>query len=170
MTLPLPLGLLLSLLIVFPGPGWAGGSAPAPADRQPLASTAGSDSAETSEPVEIEVLRAELAKDPGNAKAQIRLGWLLLAAGSDDAAISSFDQALQVNPRSADAKTGKGAALRRKGELATAEAILKDALLHNPNPVRAHYELGLVYDCLGAPDKALAEFKAAIEKYRQGRR
>jgi tetratricopeptide (TPR) repeat protein len=165
MTLPLPLGLLLSLLIVFPGPGWTSGAEPAPA-----APAVGPESAEKGQPAEIELLRAELAKDPGNAKAHARLGWLLLAAGSYDAAISSFDQVLQINPHSADAKTGKGAALGRKGELATAEAMLKDALAHNPNPVRAHYELGLVYDRLGTPDKALAEFKAAIEKYRQGRR
>lgn len=161
-------GLLLVSLVAWPG--WAGAEEKAQASRDAAAAAVAPQAEEKRSLSEIEALRSELAKEPGNAREHIRLGWLLLGEGGYDAAISSFDQALQLNPRSSDAKAGKGAALARKGELAAAEAILKDALVLNPNPVRVHYELGLLYDRLGAPDKALAEYKTAIEKYRQGRR
>jgi len=81
----------------------------------------------------------------------------------------SFDHALKLNPRSYDAKTGKGVVLARKGNLQEAEETLKDALLLNPSPVRTHYELGLVYEELGDTEKAVAEFKEGIRKHEQGR-
>ena len=39
----------------------------------------------------------------------------------------------------------------------------------DPNPVRTHYELGLVYEKLGDTEKAMAEFKEGIKKHEQGR-
>jgi tetratricopeptide (TPR) repeat protein len=81
----------------------------------------------------------------------------------------SFDQALKLNPHAHDAKTGRGVVLARRGNLQEAEAVLKDALILNPNPVRAHYELGLVYEKLGDREKAIAEFKEGIWKHEQGR-
>jgi tetratricopeptide (TPR) repeat protein/peroxiredoxin len=66
-------------------------------------------------------------------------------------------------------KTEEGGALASAGNLKEAEQVLKAALIGNPNPVRTHYELGLVYEKEGDPEKALAEFKEGITKYRQGR-
>jgi tetratricopeptide (TPR) repeat protein/peroxiredoxin len=66
-------------------------------------------------------------------------------------------------------KTEEGGALARAGKLNEAEQVLKAALAGNPNPIRTHYELGLVYEKEGNPEKALAEFKEGIAKYRQGR-
>ena len=71
-----------------------------------------------------------------------------------------------LDDRSARIKSELDEALRLRKE---AEQVLKAALDGNPNPVRTHYELGLVYEKEGAPDKALAEFKEGIAKYRQGR-
>jgi tetratricopeptide (TPR) repeat protein len=65
--------------------------------------------------------------------------------------------------------TEEGSLLARAGNLKEAEQVLKAALVGNPNPVRTHYELGLVYEKAGDPGKALAEFKEGIAKHRQGR-
>ena len=116
-------------------------------------------------------------KDPGTANAgqadaaeHARKGNLLLTQGKFEEAVVSFDRALQLNPHLSAAKTGKGIAFSRKGELVKAEGILKDALLQNPDPIRAHYELGLVYEKMGDLNRATAQYKEGIRKHEQGRR
>jgi tetratricopeptide (TPR) repeat protein len=118
---------------------------------------------------EIALARANVKADPANAVLHVRLAYLLVRKGALNDAMRSFDEALKLNPRMFDAKTGRGVVLARKGELKDAERILQDALLLNPNPVRTHYELGLVYEKLGDTEKAMAEFKEGIKKHEQGR-
>ena len=118
---------------------------------------------------ELAAARLRVKEDPSNASGHIRLAMLLLNKGALDEAMLSFNEALKLNPRSHDAKTGRGIVLARKGNLQEAEKVFKDALLLNPNPVRTHYELGLVYEKLGDLEKAAAEFKEGIRKHEQGR-
>lgn len=118
---------------------------------------------------EIAAAKANITTDPANASFHVRLGHLFIRKGALDDAMRSFDEALKYNPRSNEAKTGRGIVLARKGNLAEAAEALKDALVLNPNPVRTHYELGLVYERLGELDKAVAELKEAIRKHEQGR-
>lgn len=113
--------------------------------------------------------RAAVAEKPDSVPALVRLGYQLLAANLPEEAMRQFDHALQVNPRAYDAKTGRGAVLARTGKLPEAEQELRGALHLNPNPVRTHYELGLVYQKMGAYDKAVAQFKEGIKKHEQGR-
>ncbi len=107
--------------------------------------------------------------EPTNAPALVRRGYLLLDKEAFAEAMQSFDEALRINPRSYDAKTGKAAVLARSGKLKEAEQSLRDALVLNPNPVKTHYELGLIYEKLGEFDKAIAEYKEGISKHEQGR-
>lgn len=118
---------------------------------------------------EIAYARTRVQEDPSNASLHIRLADLLVKKGALNEAMRSFDEALQLNPRAHEAKTGRGGVLARQGNLQEAEAVLKDAVTLNPNPVRTHFELGLVYEKLGDPEKALAEFKEGIRKHEQGR-
>lgn len=119
---------------------------------------------------EIALVRTNINDDPSNASLHVRLADLLIRKGSLDEALLSFDEALKLNPRAYDAKTGRGIVLARKGDLKGAEQALRDALILNPNPVRTHYELGLVYAKLGDLEKGVAEFKEGIKKHEQGRR
>jgi len=84
--------------------------------------------------------------------------------------ILQTDEALKRRQRVPDGRTEEGTALARAGNLAGAEQALKAALVGNPNPVTTHHELGLVYEKSGDLEKALAEYKEAIAKYRQGRK
>ncbi|MEJ2698478.1 MAG: tetratricopeptide repeat protein [Desulfuromonadales bacterium] len=99
-----------------------------------------------------------------------RQGYRQLGVGDLDGAMASFEEALKQQPLAHAAKTGKGAVLARKGNLKDAERVLKEALILNPDPVRTYYELGRVYQQLGDFDRAVAEFKAGLEKYREGRK
>ncbi len=84
--------------------------------------------------------------------------------------MASFDGALAQQPLAHAAKTGKGMVLAQKGNLKGAVRVLKAALVLNPDPVRTHYELGRVYQQLGDFDQAVTEFKAGLEKFREGRK
>ena len=119
--------------------------------------------------VEIETTRQEIKEKPAYPL-YLRLGYLLLKKGALNEAIQSFDEALKLNPRSHEAKTGRGIVLGRQGEFEKAEQVLRDALVLNPNPVRVHYELGLLYEKHGDADKAIAEFKEGLKKYQEGRK
>ena len=154
------LAVLLTLLAQAAWGIEAGTAAKGPAPTAPSAGTIDE---------EIAAAVASVKASPANAVLYVRLGYLQVRKGALDDAMRSFDDALKINPRMFDAKTGRGAVLARKGDLNEAERVLQDALLLNPNPVRTHYELGLVYEKLGVPDKALAQFKEGIRKYEQGR-
>lgn len=118
---------------------------------------------------ELAAARAEAAAHPESAPAQIRLGYLLAETGALEEALGQFDRALVIAPRAFEAKTGRGMALTSLGRYPEAEKALRDALLLNPNPVRVHYELGVLYRKTGEYQKAVDEFKEGIRKHRQGR-
>ena len=163
----LSLPAVLLALLLAQGTAWGVEGAKAPkeaaAQAAPGTTPAGAIDAE------IALARANVAADPANAVLHVRLAYLLVRKGALDDAMRSFDEALKLNPRMFEAKTGRGAVLSRKGALKEAERVLQDALQLNPNPVRTHYELGLVYEKLGDTEKAMAEFKEGIKKHEQGR-
>ncbi len=112
---------------------------------------------------EIEALRKELQEKPGEA-AFIRLGNLLLETGDANGALQAFEDALRLNPRSFEARTGKGVVLGRQGKFAEAGDVLAGALALNPHPARVHYELGILYEKQGEFGKAIAEYKEGLNK------
>jgi predicted Zn-dependent protease len=115
-------------------------------------------------------VREQIAQSPDDVLLYVRLGYLLLNAGEPAEAKTAFDEALKRNRHSHAAMTGEGIILARAGSLKEAEQVLKTALVSNPDPVRTHYELGLVYEKEGDTEKALAEYKEGIAKYQQGRK
>jgi Flp pilus assembly protein TadD len=115
----------------------------------------------------IEALRIEMKEKPSDATA-LRLGQLLLKNGANGEALLSFDEALKLNPRSVEAKVGKGIALGRRGEYARAEQLLRDALGLNPNPARVHYELGVLFERRGDFAGAVSQYKEGLKRYREG--
>ncbi len=161
-------GIVLAALLAH-AVAWGAGDAKGMKETAPARTAAAVPHAGSGVDAEIAAARSALKANPGNVPAHVRLGYLLVSKGSLDEAMGVFDEALKINPRACDAKTGRGAVLARKGNLKEAEQTLKDALLLNPNPVRTHYELGLVYEKLGAPERAVAEFKEGIKKHEQGR-
>ena len=132
------------------------------ADESPPA-PAGEAKAKTDEKnsnAEIEALRSEMKEKPADSTA-LRLGQLLLKNGDNGEALLSFEEALKLNPRSVEAKVGKGIALGRQGEYGKAEQALREALPLNPNPSRVHYELGVLCERRG-------DFAGAVSEYKEG--
>ncbi len=117
---------------------------------------------------EIEALRKELKEKPDDTLA-IRLGHLLLKTGDANGALQAFDEALRLNPRSFEARIGRGSALGSKGDYAGAEEVLRDALALNPHPERVHYELGRLFEKQGDFTRAIAEYKEGLKKFEEGK-
>jgi cytochrome c biogenesis protein CcmG/thiol:disulfide interchange protein DsbE len=101
---------------------------------------------------------------PDVAKSHILLGFLYLNSDDADNALKAFDNALELEPGSNDAKTGKGGALVAKGEADRAIAILTEAAVANPYAQMTYYELGKAYELKGDKEKAVELYKMAIEK------
>jgi tetratricopeptide (TPR) repeat protein len=116
---------------------------------------------------ELESLRKELKETPTETSA-LRLGELLLKKGAPEEALASFNRALEMNPRSLEAKIGRGVALGGMGETEKAEKALREALLLNPNPARVHLELGRLFEQRGDFAGAIAEYKEGLKRFQEG--
>jgi Flp pilus assembly protein TadD len=123
--------------------------------------------AEKDSSAEIERLRSGMKEKPDDSTA-LRLGQLLLNKGDNGEALQSFEEALKLNPRSVEAKVGKGIALGRQGEYGRAEQALRDALPLNPNPARVHYEIGILCERRGDFAGAVTEYKAGLQRHKEG--
>jgi Flp pilus assembly protein TadD len=120
--------------------------------------------------VEIEQAKQRIKDDPDSLKEQVALGYLLIKQNSFAEAEKIFDDILKVKEDYHEALTGKGIVLARTGKDQEAEEILQKALILNPNPVRTHYELGLLYEKRGDFAQANVEYNKGIEKFKQGRK
>lgn len=116
---------------------------------------------------EIAGLRSEMKEKPADSTA-LRLGQLLLKKGENREALLSFEEALKLNPRSVEAKIGKGIAMGRLGEYGKAEQALREALPLNPNPARVHYELGVLCERRGDFAGAVSEYKEGLKRFQEG--
>jgi len=156
--------LALTVLCLLPAHARAGGGEAGV--EQPAPGIPAADERQLS--AEIEALRKEMKERPADTVAN-RLGELLLKKGDLDGALQSYDEALRLNPRSFEARTGRGVVHARRGEYDMAEKILRDALVLNPDPARVHYELGLIYEQRGDFPRAIEEYKEGLKKYRNGK-
>ncbi len=114
--------------------------------------------------------KAAAAAAPGEIAARLLVGELLLATGASGEARADFEQILKDHPRQPQAEIGLGRALLATGEEKRAVELLKKATRTNPNPVRAHYALGRYYEGQSRWDEAVAEYRAAVAKLKEGRR
>jgi tetratricopeptide (TPR) repeat protein len=72
---------------------------------------------------------------PGNAKAHINLGNVLLHENRVDEAIDHYQMALRINPNSAGARFNLGSALLKMGRVGEAMDQYREALRINPDSV-----------------------------------
>lgn len=116
---------------------------------------------------------AELKIDPGNARAEYRLGEIASTVRNWNEAIVHLKRAVKLSPQMVPALVGLGEAYAASGQAKAAVAPLKRATELDPNNVDAHYRLSFVYRRLGRNEEAnqqLAAYRKAFEllqKYKQ---
>ncbi len=108
-----------------------------------------------------------LALTPDLADARLQLGYARLELGDPDGALNDF---ATLSPASAAVRVGIGIARLRLGQTDTGIRLLEDAVVLNPEPVRAHWELGRAYEARGDHGRALEHYRWAYLKLRQGRK
>ncbi|NOR48942.1 MAG: tetratricopeptide repeat protein [Methanosarcinaceae archaeon] len=77
-------------------------------------------------------------------------------------ALVCFDNALGINPNSADAWINKGNVLKKTGRYDAALACVDKGLEIEPSSV-AWYIKALILECLGRPEEALSNYNKQIE-------
>ena len=79
------------------------------------------------------------------------------------AAVSLYEQALRIEPRAAAVRVNLADVLRRLGEEARAEELLRDGIALDTNNAALRHALGLSLVRSGEPEAALAELRKAAE-------
>ena len=117
-------------------------------------------------------LEQAIALDPGNAHFYAKLGEVSLQrqqnAANSARALAAYQQAVQRNPRLAEAHYGLGRVYARQRRWREAAGELRTALRLQPDMGRAHYTLAQVCRRLGQPGEAAAHLEA-FRRYRARR-
>lgn len=112
-------------------------------------------------------LREVVGLDPTFMKAWDNLGLSLEALGRIDEAIASYKQAVRLNREqsigSAWPSLNLGTLLTKTGQLAEAEAYLREAVGYDQNLSQAHYRLGTNFYKQGQDIGAVAELRQAAD-------
>jgi tetratricopeptide (TPR) repeat protein len=98
----------------------------------------------------------------GRAAAHLADGLTLAWRGELDAAITAFDRAIEIAPRSSIAYLNRGLAHRRNGDTDRALTDLDRAVRNAPRSARAYYNRSLVLRQQGADSRAEADEKRAV--------
>jgi len=88
---------------------------------------------------------------------------LARAPGRLPESVAQFEAAIRIDPGSATALSGLGAALARSGRAAEAEARIRQAIALNPGDADAHNNLGNALTALGRIPEAVGEYRKALE-------
>jgi tetratricopeptide (TPR) repeat protein len=103
-----------------------------------------------------------LQRSPNHAGGRNSFATLLLHQGRRDEAVKLIEGWLASQPRLAAAYAADGCLLHQLGDLPAAKLRLEQALELDPHDTRALVELGLVYEALQRPDRALVLYERAV--------
>jgi tetratricopeptide (TPR) repeat protein len=98
-----------------------------------------------------------------SADRRFRLSQLAEQLGDHELARRELEAAVAADPRNPEYKAALAYTLRRSGELADAARLLTEVLATEPNRYTLHEDLGYIYLGLGENDKAIEQFKWAID-------
>lgn len=113
--------------------------------------------------VAVEEFKKEVANHPNSVQGLIALGRELLEMGNATDALKYFTQAMQLEPRSSEAKQNAGWANRALRNYPAAVALLSGAIaIDRANPT-LYKRLGIVYRDMGDYGAACKAFKKYLE-------
>lgn len=110
---------------------------------------------------EIDILNAALVNNPADTKGALYLGDLYYYLEQKDKGLASWEQAVQIDPKSAPAWRNLGFGYSRASELNKAVAAYEQAIKTNKNDPRYFQELDQLYERTG---KSAKERLALMEK------
>lgn len=105
-----------------------------------------------------------LQKAPNHPACRNGLAALMVRQGRRDEAVRMVEGWLASQPRLAAAYAADGCLRHQFGDLPAAKLRLEQALELDPHDTRALVELGLVYEALQRPDRALVLYERALDE------
>lgn len=112
---------------------------------------------------DVETLwQTTIARNPGSWMARNNLGYVFLATGRVDDAISQFNASLAIKPDYEMAHNNLASALLQKGQLDEAMAETLKALAIQPNYPEAHNNLGVAFFKKNRVDEAIGQYQTAL--------
>jgi cytochrome c-type biogenesis protein CcmH/NrfG len=107
--------------------------------------------------------RAAVVENPGDEKAESRLGEIDARNGNASHAFEEYSKAVELEPADADAKLGVAKMLIEMNQPDKAQAVLEDTVNLEPTNAIAHYRLGTIYRQKGR----MADAKREVELYKK---
>jgi tetratricopeptide (TPR) repeat protein len=98
----------------------------------------------------------------GNASGHYNLGVALMERGRTDEALRHFQEALNIQPRSADALNNMGILLAERGRLDEAIACFRKALRCKPGDADAHDNLAIALRLQGKTAEAVSHWREVV--------
>ncbi len=108
----------------------------------------------------VDQYKLAVQTNPTDPKAATRLGDIEVEMGDLDAGEKNYQQALKLQPNSADAKIGMANVLSERGDPAAAAPLLEQVIAADPSNYLAHFRLSAVYRKLHRPDDVKRELDA----------
>jgi choline-sulfatase len=141
----------------------AGGDRPDPKDRREIAANLAQVASGELRGAALErALREILRADPQNPQANLRLGYVLLAAGRCAEAVTRFTTAIEAHLPSADAHLGRAACEVAGKQIDAARRTLAGAQAVEPDNPVVSANLGLVLSDSGQPAAAIPHLQRAL--------
>jgi tetratricopeptide (TPR) repeat protein len=116
----------------------------------------------TSAPVLVGGVLLMLLAKSGQTEVYLTQGYGALERGDFQSAVELFDQALDLDPQSAMACSGRGWAYYGLGEYSEAITSYNQAIALDPNLAMAYNNRGLAYAAQGQWEQAMADYDQAI--------
>ena len=114
-------------------------------------------------PTAASLAAAALEQQPEWFLSHVNLGNALQAMGRADEAIDSFQKAVMLNPRSAEAYVNLSGALNLAGRSETAADMAVQAIMISPEMADAHVNFGNALLALGSPGEAVEAYLKATQ-------
>ena len=108
----------------------------------------------------VDQYKLAVQTNPTDPKAAARLGDIEVEMGDLDAGEKNYQQALKLQPNSADAKIGMANVLTERGDPAAAAPLLEQVIAADPSNYLAHFRLSTVYRKLHRPEDVKRQLDA----------
>lgn len=102
-------------------------------------------------------------EQPSNARAHFYLGVCQQNLGQGDAAVKSYERALELDPRLTEASVNLTAALLDAGDAARAEPVIERGLAREPGHPGLLYNRAIAASLLGKKTEAVKAYREALQ-------
>jgi tetratricopeptide (TPR) repeat protein len=111
---------------------------------------------------ELAIWEETVARQPGNTRARLSLGYALAQRQRNEEALAQFNEILRLKPNDPEALNNLGLTVAQMGRYETSVQYFQEAIRAKPDDAQLHNNLGTAYLRLKRTDEAMASYAEAI--------